>query len=194
LIEFSIRPFFISKNNGGLAMSEAVNKYHDPESIYNIEGLSVRALSALDREDIKTKSALLLMTDYELLRIRNFGQKCLDEINQAFPERETTYAGEYELLGARRMWHKLDTTARRILRFMEQDKMKLADFLVSDSKVEGRAKARVILTEYCLTFPDRVDDVLKQFEAMQDTADRFYIMLKQASIRKQAISQGLIEN
>jgi hypothetical protein len=120
-------------------------------------------------------------------------QKCLDEINAAFPDRNTTYEGEAEFLEARRKWSKLDTTARRILRFMDNHLMKLSEFMASGVNIEGRAKARVILTEYCLIFPDRIDNVLMQFEDMQDTSDKFYILLKLANDRKQAISQGLIE-
>ena len=174
---------------------ETQRKYNiDTDSIYSVEGFSVRTLNCLARAGVTTIPALLKLTDCELFKIKNFGQKRLDEINAAFPERQATYEGEAEFLEAQRKLHKLDETARRILRFMEKDNMKLADFMASDIKVEGRAKARAVLTEYCLIFPDRIDGVLEQLEAMGDTSDKFYLTLKLSADRKNAIAQGLAES
>jgi hypothetical protein len=132
-------------------------------------------------------------TDSELREIRNLGRKSLDEISAIFPYRAKTYEDEPEILEARRRWRKTDVTARRILRFMEYNNMTLWELLASGTTVGGRSKARQILTEYCVVFPERIDDVLNHFEAMNDTSDRFYTMLKLTRYRKLARLYRLAE-
>ena len=180
-------------------MSEtAYNKtaYYDAEqldSLYNITGLSVRTFNALIRAGINTVSEVMEMTDHELRGIRNLGRKSIAEINSLFSGRNRTYEGEAEYWEARRMWNKLDITASKILRSLKKSKMTLAEFMASDTNIEGRARARQILTEYCVVFPERIKDIIKHFETAQDTSDKLYIILKLAHDREQAVIQGRAE-
>lgn len=46
-------------------------------------GLSVRTQNCLDTMDVPDRDALLALTDRELLRTKNFGRRCLDEVRAA---------------------------------------------------------------------------------------------------------------
>jgi len=197
---FSIKPFFYAQKQEVAMSNDFVevdaNKYcghKNPDSIFNLNGLSIRTLNTLTRAGIKSISVLREMTDNELRRLRNFGEKCLAEVNAAIPNRSGTFKGEEAFINNCREWKKLDMTARRILRFQENDGMKLSEFISSDSTVEGRKRARPILMEYCITFPERINEVLTHFETMQNTSDKLYIVLKLSFDRQQAKQQGLVE-
>jgi len=147
-----------------------------PGSIHDIQGLSTRTLNTLIRANITEIGVLLEMTDHELLRIRNFGEKCLAEINAALPGRCRTYDGEAEFLKSRRKWGKTDAAAGRILRYMATNSMKLSELMASGCTSDGRLRARQILTEYCLIFPEHIGDVICHSEDMWDTSDRLYLL------------------
>jgi len=150
----------------------------EPDSLLNIEGLSIWTINALLRAGITTISALMATTDYNLLKVRNLGEKCLMEINAAVPGRIRTYDGEAADIEAQRVKKKLYDTARRIMRFMVYWNMKLSELMSSKCGVTGKRRARQILTDYCTAFPERIGDVLSHFEAMNDTSDKFYKTLK----------------
>ncbi len=49
-------------------------------------GLSPRTLNALLRAHISLVGQVLVMSDEELIRIRNFGERCLIELDQKLAE------------------------------------------------------------------------------------------------------------
>ena len=151
---------------------------YNPDSIAYVTGLSIRTRNALIRAGITTLSALKETTDIYLIRVRNVGVKCLAEINAAVPDRVRTYDGEEDYIKSQRKKGKLDRDARRILRFMQYQNMKLSELIKSSYRIPGKRKARQLLAEYCAAFPERINDVIEHFEEMGDTSDRFYIDLK----------------
>ena len=165
----------------------------DPDHILSVDYIPFRIFNVLYRAGLTSISDLMEKTDCELLEIRNLGKKALEEINRLFPNRGKTYDGEAELLEARRKWRKLDNVARRIMRFQYNNNMTLAEFMASDMTVEGRSRARSVLTEYCIVFPERIDDVMRHFETMKDTSDSLYVLIKVARYMKQALARGLTE-
>jgi len=60
------------------------------DHLLTVEALSVRTFNTLNRAGISSISLLLEKSDCELLGIRNFGPKCLDEINALFPAKKKT--------------------------------------------------------------------------------------------------------
>jgi DNA-directed RNA polymerase subunit alpha len=60
--------------------------------------LSVRALNCLKANDVTKVGQLVAMRQEDLLTLRNFGQKSLDEIREKLVEREMVTAEELETL------------------------------------------------------------------------------------------------
>jgi len=58
--------------------------------------------------------------------------------------------------------------------------MKLSELIKSTYSINRKREARRLLTEYCTIFPERINDVIDCFEAVNDTADILYISIKQA--------------
>lgn len=159
------------------------NDFENPDSIFNLEGVSERTLNALYRANVTTIKTVNSMTDIDLLRIRNFGSKCLDEIYAAIPDRASTYEGELEDIAIRRTINRVDSEARKVLRFMESKNKTLSEILATYKRLT-RGDARQFLVEYCLFFPERIDEVLSLFEAVQDTSDAVYKKIKAAAANR----------
>jgi DNA-directed RNA polymerase subunit alpha len=60
--------------------------------------LSVRALNCLKANDVTKVGQLVAMRQEDLLTLRNFGQKSLDEIREKLIERELVTAEELDTL------------------------------------------------------------------------------------------------
>ena len=159
-------------------INNADYKNENPDCLFSLDGLSARVIMALYRAEIKTISALRQTTDQALQRVRGIGAKGIEIINNAVPDRIRTFEGEAELLKAQRIKRHIDIDARRILRFMGYKDMKLSELIASDCRITGKRQARQLLTEYCLLYPEYIDDVIAHFEAMNDVHDKFYIFLK----------------
>ena len=151
------------------------------DCITDIKEFSTEIQNALRRAEITKISELRQATDYHLSNIRNLGKKSIELIDSIIPDRIKTYEGEADEINERCRKYRLDSEARRILRFMENKGMKLSE--LKPTKYLLR-KSRKILTEYCDVFPERIPDVLSLFEAMGDTDERFYKLLKQKNNEK----------
>jgi len=151
----------------------------DTDYICYINDLSIRTKNALGRAGIFTISELRQMTDYQLSNIRNLGVKSIAIIDAVVPDRIKTYEGEAEELEEHRIKYIIDRDARCIMRFMETKNMTLSELLKSSNRLFNKRKARQLLMKYCNIFPERIPEVLRHFETMNDTADVFYKRLKQ---------------
>ena len=151
----------------------------DTDYICDITDLPIRVRNALGRAGISTISELRKMTDYQLSNIRNLGVKSIATIDAIVPDRIRTYEGEAEELEAYRIKYIIDRDARCIMRFMESHNMTLSELMKSSYRLSGKRRARQLLMEYCTIFPDRIPEVLRHFEAINNTTDVFYKKLKQ---------------
>jgi len=151
------------------------------DCIFNVGEFSVRTRNALVRAGISTLAELRQATDYRLSNIRNLGAKAIAEIDSVIPDRIKTYEGEAEEIAERCMKRKVEIEAKRIMRDMESKNMTLSELLPTYYRSR---RARDVLTEYCSIFPERIPDVLHHFEVINDTADKFYIRLKQSNQQK----------
>ncbi|MFZ0682971.1 MAG: DNA-directed RNA polymerase subunit alpha C-terminal domain-containing protein, partial [Candidatus Cybelea sp.] len=76
---------FVSFNNRAEPLPEAPpNEWDIPVETLN---LSVRSFNCLKRAGISKVSELLDLTEDEIMKMRNFGKKSLDEIKQVLAER-----------------------------------------------------------------------------------------------------------
>ncbi len=81
---------FVSFNNRAEPLPEAPpNEWDIPVETLN---LSVRSFNCLKRAGISKVSELLDLTEDEIMKMRNFGKKSLDEIKQVLAERGLTLA------------------------------------------------------------------------------------------------------
>jgi DNA-directed RNA polymerase subunit alpha len=79
---------FVSFNNRAEPLPEAPpNEWDIPVETLN---LSVRSFNCLKRAGISKVSELLDLTEDEIMKMRNFGKKSLDEIKQVLAERGLT--------------------------------------------------------------------------------------------------------
>jgi len=150
------------------------------DCIEDIKDFTIRIKFALYRAGISTISELRQMTDYQLSNIRNLGVKSIAIIDTVVPDRIKMYEGEAEEREAHRIKYIIDRDAKRIMRYMAEDNETLSQLTEGGFRYSGNKKARRVMADYCATFPERIPEVLRHFEAMNDTADVFYKRLKQA--------------
>lgn len=128
--------------------------------------LSIRTYNILNRAGIRTVKQIRGYTDNELLHLRNFGAKCLEEINGFVPDR----------IKERSVEEKSSVTAEDIINMLESG-MKMISVCIRYNK--GIHGIEQILCDYCNDFPEGIDRLINVYEKQFEMTDSFYGLLKQ---------------